>query len=147
MLVPLALMSILILSQLSLMEKHRLVQPRDLLTKHVNLGPKQRQFLLPGNLLGKFLRNEPRTNHFHHLLWQPKRLQMLEEHRRVCQTVTRCRRRCSGRNIRRRLTVASPRRTAQQLCRAGQHPPMPHDWHTHCPRKWGCLPTPAPPRS
>ena len=89
------------------MEQHRLVQPRYLLIKHVNLGPKQRQFFLPRNLLGSFLRCDPCTNHFQHLLWQPKRLQKWEEHRQAAKPLSRCRRRPSGRHIRRRLTIAS----------------------------------------
>ena len=55
---------------------------------------KDRSFFLE-TFFWSLWRCNPRTNKFHHLLWQPKRLQKWEEHRRVSQTTTRCRRSAS----------------------------------------------------
>ena len=93
--------------QLFLVIQHRLAQPRNLLSKHVNLGSEQRKLFFPRNLLGSFLSCNPCTNSFQHLLWQPERLQKWEENRRVSQTLMRRRHRPSGHHFRRRLTSAS----------------------------------------
>ena len=79
--------SILIFSQLFLVVQHRLVQPRNFLSKHVNLGSEQRKLFFPRNLLGSFLSCNPCTNSFQYLLWQPERLQKWEDQRRVSQTL------------------------------------------------------------
>ena len=99
--------SILIFSQLFLVVQHRLVQPRNLLTNHINLGSKQRKLFFPRDLLGSFLSCNPCTHNFQNFLWQPKRLQIREDQRWVSQTLVRRRHKQSGHHFRRRLTSAT----------------------------------------